>query len=208
MEMPAKAQSAPVSEKMSYEEFLAWCDEDTRAEWVDGEVVIMSPASDPHQNLADFLIAVLRIFVETRDLGWVRSAPFQMRLERIARGREPDILFVRKERMNLVQPTYLDGPADLVIEITSPESLLRDRGEKFAEYELAGVPEYWLLDPQRKRADFYLLGPDGRYRLAAVDEEGMYRSQVLQGFWLNVAWLWQDPLPRVLDILEELGVTS
>jgi Uma2 family endonuclease len=87
---------------MSYEEFLAWCDEDTRAEWVDGEVVMVSPASDRHQDLSDFLVAVLRVYVETRRLGWVRSAPFQMRLARLARGREPDILFVRKERMKLI----------------------------------------------------------------------------------------------------------
>lgn len=191
---------------MSYEEFLAWCDEDTWAEWVDGEIVIMSPASDPHQDLADFLIAVLRIFVEAHGLGWVRSAPFQMRLPSLARGREPDILFVRKGRVDLVQKTYLDGPADLAVEITSPESLLRDRGEKFAEYELAGVQEYWLLDPEHKRADFYVLDADGRYRLAAVGDGGVYRSQMVQGFWLKVAWLWQDPLPKVLEVVRELKV--
>jgi Uma2 family endonuclease len=193
---------------MSYEEFLAWCDENTWAEWVDGEVVIMSPVSFFHQDLADFLVAVLRIFIETLDLGWVCSAPFQMRLASLSRGREPDILFVRKDRMSLVQQTYLDGPADLVVEIISPESVQRDREEKFAEYERAGVQEYWLLDPQQKQADFYVLDADGRYRLAAVGDDGMYRSQVLQGFWLKVAWLWQEPLPRVLDVLKELGITS
>jgi Uma2 family endonuclease len=96
----------------------------------------------------------------------------------------------------------------LFIEITSPESLLRDRGEKFAEYELAGVQEYWLLDSERKRADFYVLGTDGRYRLVALGEDGVYHSQILQGFWLNVAWLWQEPLPRVLKVLSGLGVTG
>jgi Uma2 family endonuclease len=110
--------------------------------------------------------------------------------------------------MGLVQSTYLNGPADLAIEITSPESLLRDRGEKFAEYELAGVPEYWLLDPDRKRADFYELGSDGRYRLVTPDEEGRYHSQVVQGFWLKVAWLWQDPLPKVLEVVKELGIIA
>lgn len=192
---------------MSYEEFLAWCDEDTWAEWVDGEVVIMSPVSFFHQDLADFLVAVLRVFVETLDLGWVCSAPFLMRLASLSRGREPDILFVRKERMSLVQQTYLDGPADLVVEIISPESVVRDREEKFAEYERAGVQEYWLLDPQQKQAEFYVLGSDGHYRLTTV-EDGVYRSQVLQGFWLKVAWLWQEPLPKVLKVLKELRVTG
>jgi Uma2 family endonuclease len=191
---------------LSYEEFLVAYD-GVRAEWVDGEVVMVPPASDRHQDLVDFLSALLRIYVETKELGWVRSAPFQMRLAPLARGREPDLLFVKKERIALVQTTYLDGPADLAVEVTSPESLLRDRGEKFAEYELAGIPEYWLLDPDRKRADFYLLGADSRYRLMTVNEDGIYRSQVVAGFWLKVSWLWQTPLPKVLEVLKELKVT-
>jgi Uma2 family endonuclease len=190
--------------KLEYEEFLSAYD-GVRAEWVGGEVVMVPPASDLHQDLVDFLAAVLRIYIETHDLGWVRSAPFQMRLAQVSRGREPDILYVRKERMSLLYPAYLDGPADLAVEITSPESLLRDRGEKFAEYELAGVQEYWLLDPERKRADFYTRGADDRYRLAALDD-GIYRSLVLQGFWLKTTWLWQRPLPRVLEVLRELKI--
>ena len=49
------------------------------------------------------------------------------------------------ERLDRVHRTYLDGPADLVVEIVSPESAGRDRGEKYYEYEAAGIPEYWLL---------------------------------------------------------------
>ncbi len=191
-------------EKLEYEEFLNAYD-GVRAEWVGGEVIMVPPASDLHQDLVDFLAAVLRIYIEMHDLGWVRSAPFQMRLTQVSCGREPDILYVCKERMSLLYPAYLDGPADLAVEITSPESLLRDRGEKFAEYELAGVQEYWLLDPERKRADFYFRGADDRYRLAALDD-GVYRSSVLQGFWLKETWLWQRPLPKVLEVLRELKI--
>ncbi len=188
--------------KMSYEEFLAWADEDTLAEWVNGEVIMLSPASYPHQDLRDFLVVVLRIYVETRHLGRVLSAPFQMKLERS--GREPDLLFVSRERMDIVRHTYLDGPADLAVEIVSPESVARDRGEKFVEYEAAGVREYWLLDPERRRAEFYQLGADNRYQFALPDAEGIYRSKVVPGFWLRIDWLWERPL--VLDALRELKV--
>ena len=185
---------------MTYEEFLAWADEDTLAEWVDGEVVMTSPAGYKHQDIADFLVSVLRSFVETRQLGAVLSAPFQMRLERT--GREPDLLFVASAHLDRLRETYLDGPADLVVEIVSPESIGRDRGEKFYEYEQAGIPEYWLIDPQRERAEFYQLDEHGRYRLVWPDTEGVYRSKVLEGFWLRVDWLWQPP--RVLEVLREL----
>jgi len=196
---------APPQGRVSFEEFLEWLDEDTLAEWVDGEIIMMSPASDQHQDLLEFLITILRFFNEANQLGWVRVAPFVMRTNVRPSGRELDLLFVTRERTQIVQPTFLDGPADLIVEIISPESVGHDRGEKFVEYEAAGVREYWLIDPLREQAEFYRLGADGRYRLGPV-EDGVYRSQVLPSIWLRVAWLWQRPLPQVLQVLKELGV--
>ncbi|MBI3455476.1 MAG: Uma2 family endonuclease [Candidatus Rokubacteria bacterium] len=194
--------------KLTFEEFLAWCDEDTWAEWLDGEVQMVSPASRRHQALRGFLAAVLIIYVERRALGGVLGAPFLMRLANVPSGREPDVLFVAAEHQDRLRETYLEGPADLVVEIVSPESRLRDRGEKFAEYELGGVREYWLLDPEQRRADFYRLDAEGRYQRAPVDPDGIYRSEVLPGFGLRVAWCWQAPLPPVLAALRELGLLA
>lgn len=188
--------------KMTYEEFLAWADEDTLAEWVDGEVIMTSPASRRHQEIALFLGLVIGLYVEQLGSGRVLGSPFQMKLERS--GREPALLFVANEHLERLKETYLDGPADLVVEIISPESAGRDRGEKFYEYEQAGVPEYWLIDPGMKRAEFYQMDAAGRYRLADVDAMGIYHSQVIPSFWLEVEWLWQEPLPKVLDVLREM----
>jgi Uma2 family endonuclease len=146
---------------MTYEEFLAWADEDTLAEWVDGEAVMSSPASRRHQSIAGFLTSVMRIFVEQRELGVILSAPFQMKLEH---GREPDLLFVASENLERLKESYLDGPADLVVEIVSPESAGRDRGEKFYEYARGGVPEYWLIDPQLEWVEFYHYVTQSRWR--------------------------------------------
>jgi Uma2 family endonuclease len=199
-------QKLPPPGPVTFEEFLAWCDEDTHAEWVDGEIIMMSPASDHHQDLSDFLVAVMRLYNEAHQVGWIRSAPFIMRTSVHPSGREPDILFVTKERMHLIQPTFLDGPADLIAEIVSPESIGRDRGDKFVEYEAAGIREYWLIDPLRQQVEFYQLNDQGLYRAAALDADGIYHSNVLAGFWLRAAWLWQKPLPPVLSVLKELGV--
>jgi Uma2 family endonuclease len=187
---------------MTYAEFLDWVDEDTLAEWVDGEVIMASPASSRHQDLVRFLTAVLSGFVEARDLGVVRPAPLQMKLARS--GREPDLLYVATTHLDRLQETHLDGPADLVVEIVSPESAGRDRGDKFYEYAQGGVPEYWLIDAQAEWVEFYVL--DGaRYRLAFSGQTGEYRAQEVTGFWLRVEWLWQQPLPRVDDVLLEIG---
>ncbi len=190
-------------EYISYEDFLDFCDEDTLAEWVDGKIERYSPASDMHQDLAGWLTSLLRIYVEAKKLGVIRPAPFQMKTGRDLPGREPDIIFVRKENQGMLKRTYLNGPADLSIEIVSEESLLRDRGEKFAEYEIGGVKEYWIIDPELERADFFVL-KEGRYERRVEDERGIYRSEIINGFWIKVEWLWN--LPPVLDVLKELGL--
>ncbi len=196
--------------RMTYEEFLAWADEDVLAEWVAvpgadvGVVMMTSPASMRHQDVSGFLESIMRSFVETYDLGVVLSAPFQMKLP--DSGREPDLLFVAMEHMGRLKETYLDGPADLVVEIISPESVGRDRGEKFYEYEQGGVSEYWLVDPLRRRFEAYHLDEQGFYRSLFSGSEGRYDSQVLTGFWLRVEWLWQRPLPRTLEVVRELGL--
>jgi Uma2 family endonuclease len=195
-------EEQPVRKKMTYEEFLEWCDEDTWAEWVDGDVIVFSPAHRYHQDVSDFLVSVLRIYVEARNLGVVISAPFQMKM---VRGREPDLLFIAWEHLDRLQETFLAGPADLVIEIISPDSLSRDWEDKFVEYESGGVAEYWLIDPERKQADFYVLDAEGHYQRKPVEAEGVYRSEVVRGFWLKEDWLWQEPLPSPVRVVAEVA---
>lgn len=184
---------------MTYDEFLDWADEDTLAEWVNGKVIMTSPASLRHQLIAQFLGRILAGYAEVGRLGSVVSAPFQMKLEKS--GREPDVLFLAETHRGRLRATYLDGPAALVVEILSPESIGRDRGEKFYEYERAGIPEYWLIDDTTQRAEFYQLDERGRYQLVAPNADGVYHSKALPGFWLEVAWLWRDPLPSVEQTL-------
>jgi Uma2 family endonuclease len=195
----------PPPAPVTFEEFLAWAPDNALAEWVDGEVLLMSPASAEHQRVALFLAALIKIFVEAHHLGEVFAAPFLMRLLSRPSGREPDILFVANEHLDRIQPTYLDGPADLAVEVVSPDSDDRDHGAKFIEYEAAGIPEYWLIDPARREGWFFQLGPDRRYHLVPLEDDGIYRSAVLPGFWLRVAWLWQRPLPRVDEIARQIA---
>ena len=193
---------APPKQKMSWQEFLTWLDEDIWAEWVNGEVLIMSPASNLHQDLVGFLSALMRFWAEAFDLGVVRTEPFLVKLPEPLPARAPDIIFVAKENLHKLTTNYLDGAPDIAVEIISPDSRSRDRGEKFYEYEQAGVREYWLIDPDRKQAEFYLRGEDGIFRLVFAGGEGVFRSEVLKGFWLKVEWLWEEPLPSLMSVLK------
>jgi len=183
--MTLLTQTKPIA-KITYDEFLEWDGEDQHLEWVEGEIIRMSPVSNRHQDVAGFLLAALRIYVESRHLGDIRSEPYQMKAALHLPGRAPDIFFIANENRSHMKPTYLEGPADLVVEIISPDSRARDRGDKFFEYEAGGIPEYWLLDPVREQAEFYQLGANGIYRLVPADAEGKYHSAVLHGLWLQV----------------------
>lgn len=180
---------------MSFEEFLAWTNDDISAEWVEGKVILMSPSSTRHQEIVVFLLTLLNVYVTRRKLGRVMTAPYLMRLFQPPRGREPDILFVAQTNFDRIAKQYLSGPADLAIEVISPESISRDRGDKFLEYEMSGVAEYWLVDPQREEVEFYQLDEHGQYRLVLGGNSGEYQSREIPGLTVDVSWLWQDPLP-------------
>lgn len=203
-EITMEVQHPQLPEKpVSFDQFVNWMDEDIRAEWVEGEILLMSPANNWHQNIVRFLTSLLSTYAEHAGIGTVRPSPFLMRLEDRPSGREPDLLFVSNDHEDRLQESYLNGPADLVFEVISPESMSRDRGEKFVEYEAAGIPEYWLVDPLRDELTVYRLKEDGKYRTVFQAETGRAESEVVEGFWIDASWLWDDSMPKILDVLKE-----
>ncbi|MDB5292695.1 MAG: hypothetical protein JWL69_3936 [Phycisphaerales bacterium] len=193
------ASDAPSS--IPYERFLEWDEDNQHVEWVDGKVIAMPPVSNAHQHLKAFLFSLMHVYTDARGLGEVRDDPFQMKTGPDLPGRAPDILFVAKENLGRLKKAHLDGPADLVVEIISPASRSTDRGEKLPEYEAGGVTEFWLLDPERKEAEFYVRGTDGTFHRSLPDNDGVFHSTVIQGLWIKLEWLWQNPRPAALAVL-------
>lgn len=201
------ASAAPVPPTFAtYEAFLAWAfNQRGYTEWAKGETIVYMTTSAMHQALVYFLSSLLGAFAQLLGLGKLYLGPMQMKLAES--GREPDIFFVSTANLDRVTAKRLNGPADLVIEIVSDESVTRDREDKFYEYEAAGIPEYWILDPRpnRQRAYFYQLDEHGHYQPVALDDAGRYHSHALSGFWLEVAWLWQaekiNPTVKLMQVL-------
>ena len=192
---------------MSYDAWLGWSGEARRSEWVDGEAIVFMPTKAAHAGVAWFLATLLGLYAQVRDLGRVIASEFEMRLVPGHSSREPDILFIAKTHLDRLTPDYLEGPADLVVEIVSDDSVTRDRVTKFHEYAAVGVPEYWIVDPRpgKKTSEFYRLNADGSYDSIALDDAGRYHSAVLPGFWFDPQWLWQDPQPMVLTLLAAIA---
>jgi Uma2 family endonuclease len=184
-----------VASNVSVEEYMQTYAENF-CEYVEGLVIQMSPVTSKHDHLTYYLRQLFETYLEIRPIGQVRSAPFVMRLPKFPkRRREPDVFVVLNSNPHELTETYMDGPADICIEVVSDDSTKRDYGEKFMEYEKGGVKEYWLLDPLREESIFRRLGEDGLYHPQSLDELGYYRTPLLPGFALHVPTLWQEKLP-------------
>ena len=112
--------------RMSEREFLAWVDAKTRAEWVDGEVIVMPAVSNEHDDIQWWLRSVFHHLVEHNDLGRVKGPEFAVRLPRGRQRRLPDVMFVAKLREGIIRQNHVEGPPDVIVEIVSPDSLVRD----------------------------------------------------------------------------------
>jgi Uma2 family endonuclease len=177
---------------------------DVKAEWVDGEVIMMAPVSGEHAELNGWLFRLIAEFVEYHDLGLVRGPEYPARFAHLRTWRCPDIMFVGNAKFSKLHPTYLDGPPDWVVEIVSPDSEARDWRDKYADYQSAGVREYWVVDPLSKRVDAYALGRSKKYTQIQPDDRGRIFSKTLRGLHIRPEWLWQSPLPKLAGILKEL----
>lgn len=188
---------------MTYQQFLTELDESVHAEWVDGETILFMPPTPEHQETVSFLLALIKFYVDYFKLGKVLAAPVEMKPTPNSNSREPDLLFVAHENLHRFSKTKLEGSADLVVEIISPESVHRDTVDKRREYQAEGVQEYWIIDNRsgKESATFYTLDESGHYQRIQPDRDGVYSSTVLPNFWINTKWLWANPQPSALEVL-------
>jgi len=182
-------------------DFYALIDEDDNREFLGGRLVVSEPASNRHEDIFGFLLFLLRGFLEERGAGLVRGSHYPMRLDE-KWSPEPDLLVVREERRHLMRTQRLEGPADLVIEITSGSKPRADIRLKLPRYREAKIPEIWLIDPYASSIRVEILESEG-YR-TATHGAGRLAAAVIPGFWLDVAWLWQEPLPPAASCLRQI----
>jgi len=189
-----------LARNVPYEEYLTG-KYGRHTEWVNEVVIAMSPVNEVHDGLTLFLIVLLDYYIHLTGGGRVLHEPMVMKAAPHLPGRQPDIQVLVPDRMQYLQATQVVGPASLVVEVVSPESLHRDRGAKFREYEEGGVQEYWILDPERKEALFYVLSED-RLFYSRLPENGVSTSYVLPKLKLKVDLLWQEKLPTTPEVVE------
>ncbi len=192
---------------LTWEQFLVWAPDEGQAEWVAGRGIAYVSNSTRHGALVEFLSDLIGAYLRLFGLGQLFTSSILMRLPTRPSGRMPDLVVVRTAHADRIGRQWLEGPADLVVELVSEDSVERDQHDKVGEYEAAGVPEYLVVDAREGRPGvaFYRRDAAGRYQRVAPDGGGRYHSVVLPGFWLDPTWLWQDPLPNVERLLMRIA---
>jgi Uma2 family endonuclease len=177
-------------------------DEDAKAELLDGVMIVHSPASPRHDDVAAFLRMLMRLYVEERQLGKVLGPDSLIHLA-TCRKFAPDLFFFTKARLPEPLPEHqFEGAPDLVGEVLSPSNRSDDLNDKRPAYHDARVREIWFVDAENQEVIVDRRGKK-RYRTTTISA-GTITSSVLSGFWLQADWLWAEPLPTILPCLRQI----
>ena len=159
--------------------FYDTIDEDTKAEFINGEIYYHSPVKKEHNDAAGSLHGLLNNYVIIHQLGYVGYDKVMVTLSR--NDYEPDLCFFRQEKSQHFQPGQMHfSVPDLAVEILS-SNVHHDRKTKFQDYETHGVAEYWIIDPNAMTLEQYVLR-EGAYQLRLKAIEGHVRSEAVEGF--------------------------
>ncbi len=177
-------------EQRRRQEFYQTISESDKAEFINGEIIYHSPVKLRHTEAAGNLLVLLRTFVQLHNLGFVGYEKTMLALSR--NDYEPNICFFRRERAAQFSPDQIKFPApDFVVEVLSPSTEQIDRGIKFEDYAAHGVAEYWIIDPEQRIAEQYIL-QDERYTLLTKARSGVLASTAVEGFVIPIGALFDQ----------------
>ena len=168
-------------EKMKRVEFYNSINEDQKAEFINGEIIIHSPIMLRHDDTRDSLSFLLKTYVRIHKLGYVGGEKMMITLTR--NDYEPDICFWEKEKSSkFKRDQLLFPPADLVVEVLSKSTIKIDRGIKYNDYAAHQVAEYWIIDPDLRSIEQYVLHEDTYKLLKKAKGKEILTSDAVNGF--------------------------
>ena len=178
------------TEALARAKFRDEMSDDQKVEFIEGEIVMHSPARSRHMQSQFNVAKLLDTHVQLHSLGVVKVEKCLCVFPR--NDYEPDVVFFGPTKAVTIEPeTMLFPVPDLVIEVLSDSTKARDRGVKFDDYEAHGVGEYWIIDPVAEIVEQYLI-EDGCFRLWLKSGSGEIASRVVSGFRIPIRAIFDD----------------
>lgn len=154
-------------------------------ELLNGHIVKKQAPSPMHQEAVSNINWFLNNFIREKDLGKVYTSPIDVFFDKY-NNTQPDILFIKKERLFIVTEHGIEGHPDLIVEVLSPSTYRNDRVGKMQLYCEFGVSEYWIVDPNNKAIEVYSL-ENNAYKMAFIAvETGEITSNILTDFKMDI----------------------
>src|SRR3990170_4397153 len=169
--------------RMTYADYLK-IDDNNRYEIFNGELSMVPSPSTDHQNVSRNLEFLIWNFVKQRGLGKVFYAPIDVVFDD-DEVFQPDIVFIKSENQSIIGKNAIQGVPDLIVEIVSPSSAFYDTIEKKEVYGKYGVTEYWLVFPDEKVIEIFILGKEGYVEFCKSKKKGIVKSNVLEGLEID-----------------------
>ena len=165
--------------------------DDAYYELINGYLMKKSAPRPQHQNISINLSFYLLGFIKENKMGKLFTAPIDVFLDDL-NAVQPDLVFISTDKQNMITNDGIIGIPDLMIEIISPSSVIRDRVDKKNLYERLNVSEYWIIDPQYQDIEVYTI-QNGRYELysGVTMFEGVLKSTIFEGIAINLADLFE-----------------
>lgn len=174
------AEAVLKKKKFTYQDYLNLPDE-VRYELIEGDLIITPSSNIKHQRISRKIEFLLERYVTENSLGEVFDAPCDVYLDD-ENVFQPDIFLISKERASIIGEKNIQGAPDLVIEILSEASTYRDLVQKKKLYAKFGVKEYWIVAPEDKLIEVYVLREPGQYELRRTYyEEYVIESEIIKG---------------------------
>ena len=126
-----------------------------RYQLIEGELIKMAGANDPHQVFIGELYIEVRTQTRALGLGETRIAPFDVYVDE-HNTFQPDLLFVSVDRRHVITNSGVTGAPDLVVEVLSESTRQRDFSVKLPVYGRNGVREAWMADPRAETVSKYI----------------------------------------------------
>jgi Uma2 family endonuclease len=188
----AAAERALREESVRREAFRDAIQPHEKGEFINGKVIMSSPARHVHNHVSSLINRILGSYVQANSLGCVLYEKAMCGFSR--NDYEPDLLWFGSEKAASLKPDTLVYPVpDFIVEILSPSTEKRDRGVKFTDYAAHGVREYWIVDANQRSVEQYLLPEGGEsYELAATVRDGEIRPRSFPGLAIPVAAFFDD----------------